>query len=287
MPVKTQRLPDSFKQTIVRTPQRDAVERALRGMRLFTVCEEARCPNRNGCYAQGTATFLVMGPHCSRGCAFCAVSHHAPTALDPDEPRRVADAVAQLGLAYAVITSVTRDDLPDGGAGHFVALIAAIRKQSSGTLIEVLTPDFNGNSEAVDAVIAAKPDVFNHNLETIARLYPRVRPQADYRRSLDLIARVKAAGLTAKSGIMVGLGESLDEVKELLRDLAEAGCQLVTIGQYLAPSPRHIPVARYWTEREFAEATRYGEALPGIRMVLAGPLVRSSYHARQVFAGTP
>jgi len=281
--MKTQRLPDSFKQTLVRTPQRDAVERALRGMGLLTVCEEARCPNRNGCYAQGTATFLVMGPHCSRSCAFCAVSHSAPAALDPGEPQRVAGAVAQLGLCYAVVTSVTRDDLPDGGAGHFVAVINAIRAQSPGTLIEVLTPDFQGDRAAIDAVIAAWPDVFNHNLETVERLYSRVRPQADYRRSLDLLTRVKTAGLVSKSGIMVGLGEELGEVKKLMRDLSAAGCDLVTIGQYLAPSPRHLPVTRFWTGDEFDEIKRYGESLPAIRMVMAGPLVRSSYHARQAF----
>ena len=284
MTIKTQRLPDSFKQTLVRTPQRDAVERALRGMRLFTVCEEARCPNRNGCYARGTATFLVMGPHCSRSCAFCAIAHTAPAPLDPDEPQRVADAVGQLGLRYAVITSVTRDDLPDGGASHFVAVIAAIRSKSPGTLVEVLTPDFNGNCEAVAAVTAARPDVFNHNLETIERLYQQVRPQAGYRRSLNLIAQVTAAGLVAKSGIMVGLGETVDEVKALLQDLAGAGCDLVTIGQYLAPSPRHRPVSRYWTEAEFDQVKGYGESLPGIKAVLAGPLVRSSYQAQQVFA---
>jgi lipoic acid synthetase len=283
MTIKTQRLPDSFKQILVRTPQRDAVERALRGMRLFTVCEEARCPNRNGCYARGTATFLVMGPHCSRSCAFCAIAHTAPVPLDPDEPQRVAAAVSQLGLRYAVITSVTRDDLPDGGAGHFVRTIAAVRAGSPGTLVEVLTPDFQGDRAAVAAVIAASPDVFNHNLETIERLYPRVRPQAGYRRSLDLIAQVKAAGLVAKSGIMVGLGETVDEVASLLRDLAGAGCDLVTVGQYLAPSPRHLPVARFWTEEEYADVKSYGESLAPIKMVLAGPLVRSSYHAQHVF----
>jgi lipoyl synthase len=283
MTIKAQRLPDSFKQTLVRTPQRDAVERALRGMRLFTVCEEARCPNRNGCYARGTATFLVMGPHCSRGCAFCAISHTAPIPLDRDEPQRVADAVSQLGLKYAVITSVTRDDLPDGGAGHFVWTITAVRAVSPGTLVEVLTPDFDGNCEAVDAMIAARPDVFNHNLETIERLYPQVRPQAVYRRSLDLITQVKAAGLVAKSGIMVGLGETIGEVNCLLGDLAAAGCDLVTIGQYLAPSPRHLPVARYWAAEEYGEVKQYGESLTGIRTVLAGPLVRSSDQAQQVF----
>ncbi|MCU0606269.1 MAG: lipoyl synthase [Candidatus Edwardsbacteria bacterium] len=276
-------LPDSFKQRLARSPERGRVAALVRGLALHTVCEEARCPNRNNCYAQGTATFLVLGPACTRRCRFCAVAQGRPAGPDPGEPERVARAVADLGLTHAVITSVTRDDLPDGGAGHFAAAVAAIRSRSPATAVEVLVPDFQGDPAAADRAIAAAPDVFNHNLETVARLYPLARPGADYRRSLGLLARAKAAGLTTKCGLMAGLGETMAEVEAVLRDLSDAGCDLVTIGQYLAPSAAHLPVDRFWTDAEYDGISRYGEALPGIVRVLAGPLVRSSYRARQIY----
>jgi lipoyl synthase len=276
-------LPDSFKQRLVRSPERSKVSALVRSLGLHTVCEEARCPNRNGCYAQGTATFLILGPSCTRACGFCAVAKDAPAAPDPGEPERLARAVDGLGLSYAVVTSVTRDDLPDGGAGHFAAAIGAIRSRSPRTAIEVLVPDFRGAPGSIRTVIDAAPDVFNHNLETVERLYPRIRPQADYRRSLALLAQAKRAGLTTKCGMMAGLGETVDEVKAALGDLSAAGCDLVTIGQYLAPSAAHLPVDRFWSEAEYAEVSGYGERLAGIRKVLAGPLVRSSFQARAVY----
>ncbi|MDI6739117.1 MAG: lipoyl synthase [Candidatus Edwardsbacteria bacterium] len=279
-------LPDSFKQRIVRTPEREKVSALLRSLRLHTVCEEAKCPNRNGCYAQGTATFLVLGRHCTRACRFCAVTQDKPDASDPGEPERVAQAVRGLGLSYAVITSVARDDLPDGGAGHFADVIGAIRTLSPGAIVEVLTPDFQGNPGSIQSVIEAKPDVFNHNLETVERLYPLIRPQADYRRSLALLRQAKDAGLVTKCGLMAGLGETAEEIKTVLRDLSAAGCDLVTIGQYLAPSSAHLPVARFWSETEYAGITQYGESLAGITKVLAGPLVRSSYRAREIHRET-
>ncbi len=277
------RLPGHFKQRIVRSPKVEEVSGTLNRLGLHTVCEEARCPNRNHCYSQGTATFLIMGGSCTRSCSFCAVSKNAPQMLDPDEPRAVARAAADLKLKYAVVTSVTRDDLEDGGAGHFTAVIENLRRLDPPVLVEVLTPDFMGRPESIDAVITAGPDVFNHNLETIARLYPQVRPQADYRRSLALISRVKKSGRTTKSGLMAGLGESLAEIKTAMSHLAEAGCDIVTIGQYLAPSALHHQVARFWEPEEFEECRAYGQDILGLKAVVAGPLVRSSYHAHHTY----
>ena len=277
------RLPGHFKQRVVRSPKVEEVAGTLSRLGLHSVCEEARCPNRNHCYSEGTATFLIMGGSCTRSCGFCAVSKSAPQGLDPEEPRAVARAAAELKLKYAVVTSVTRDDLEDGGAGHFVAGIENIRLLDPPVLIEVLTPDFRGRPESIDAVIAAGPDIFNHNLETIARLYPLVRPQADYKRSLGLITRVKKNGLTTKSGLMAGLGESLAEIKAAMSHLADAGCDIITIGQYLAPSALHYPVARYWEPEEFEECRAYGQDLLGLKAVVAGPLVRSSYYAHQTY----
>jgi len=277
------RLPGHFKQTIVRSPKVDEVAGTLNRLSLNTVCEEARCPNRNNCYSEGTATFLIMGGSCTRSCSFCAVSKTAPQPLDQNEPYSVARAARDLKLKYVVVTSVTRDDLEDGGAGHFVRVINEVRSMNPASLIEVLTPDFQGRPESVDAVIAARPNVFNHNLETIERLYPVVRPQAEYRRSLDLISRVKRHGLVAKSGLMVGLGETVPEIKNVMADLADCGCDIVTIGQYLAPSALHHPVARYWEPGEFEECRDYGQDVLGFKSVVAGPLVRSSYYAHQTY----
>ena len=277
------RLPDHFKQRIARSPKLKEVSETLAKLGLHTVCEEARCPNRNHCYSEGTATFLIMGDCCTRSCSFCAIAKRIPQKLDKNEPSAVADATAGLKLKYVVITSVTRDDLPDGGAGHFVRVIDAVRKRNPGIRMEVLTPDFNGLEDSIDLVIGARPDIFNHNLETIERLYPKVRPQADYKRSLALIDRVKKSGLITKSGLMAGLGETLTEIKQAMADLFRSGCDIITIGQYLAPSELHHPVTRYWEPREFEECRAYGQDLLGLKAVVAGPLVRSSYYAHQTY----
>jgi lipoic acid synthetase len=277
------RLPAMFKQDIVRNPAQAEVSATLARMGLNTVCREARCPNRNQCYSAGTATFLVMGDICTRNCRFCAVAKGRPLPLDLEEPERLAKAVGQLGIRYAVITSVTRDDLKDGGAGHFAGVIEAIRRLSPGTLVEVLTPDFGGDLGSLNTVLEPRPDVFNHNLETVERLYPRVRPQAGYQRSLDLLRRAALTGIPAKSGLMTGLGESMEEVKRAMGHLRESGCSILTVGQYLAPSKEHLPVDRFWSEDEFREVRDFGEKELGFAAVMAGPTVRSSYLAHQTF----
>lgn len=260
------------------------VRTLLEDLRLNTVCRSARCPNATECFGKNRATFLIMGPHCTRRCTFCAVAQEAPVPLDPTEPERVAEAVTRLELRHAVITSVTRDDLADGGAGHFAATITAIRHRHPCT-IEVLTPDFQGQEDAVATVVAAGPDIFNHNIETVPRLYPTVRPEADYARSLALFDRLSrtAPGLLTKSGLMLGLGEADDEVRSVLADLREAGCQILTLGQYLAPTTRHHPVAAYIEPERFAAWKTEAEAL-GFRHVAAAPFVRSSYNAEEVLA---
>jgi lipoic acid synthetase len=266
------------------------VRSLLAQLHLETVCSQARCPNLPECFARGTATFLILGSTCTRSCRFCAIASAPPGPPRPEEPEAVAEACAALALRHVVVTSVTRDDLPDGGAAHFALTIRAIRVRLPGAVIEVLTPDFQGDLAAVDAVLEAGPDIFNHNVETVPRLYPTVRPQADYRRSLAVLAHAKrrlAAGshnLYTKSGLMVGLGEKSEEVSAVLRDLRGAGCDILTIGQYLAPSPEHHPVVRFVEPAEFeaweAEARRLGFAA-----VAAGPFVRSSYQAESVFRG--
>jgi lipoic acid synthetase len=256
----------------------------VRGLRLHTVCEEAACPNVGECWSAGHATVMILGDVCTRACAFCNVRTGLPASLDPGEPERLGAAVAELGLRHVVVTSVDRDDLPDGGAEHFVRSIEAIRRASPETTVEVLTPDFRRKPGAVEAVAAARPDVYNHNVETVPRLYRRVRPGASYRESLQLLARVKevAPAVFTKSGLMLGLGEERAEVLALLDDLRAAGVDFVTIGQYLRPTPRHAPVLRYWTPEEFAEIGR--EALAkGFGMVSSSPMTRSSYHAERDF----
>ena len=259
---------------------------------LHTVCHEARCPNKGECFAAGTATFLVLGDACTRDCGFCAVggSSPAPSAPDGDEPRRVAVAAARLGLSHVVVTSVTRDDLPDGGAAHYAATIRAIRDALPAASVEVLVPDFRGRLAALRTVLGARPDVLSHNLETVPRLYGEVRPGASYRRSLDLLraaAGRKGAGAPAlvKTGLMLGLGETADEVGAVLADCVAAGADLVTAGQYLRPAAGRLPVVRYVHPDEFAALARLGERL-GVR-VIAGPFVRSSYRAAESFAGRP
>ena len=243
---------------------------------LHTVCESARCPNRGECFAEGTATFLILGGTCTRRCAFCAVEKGIPRPPDPDEPRKIAEAVRKLGLRYVVITSVTRDDLPDGGTGQFVEVIKEVMGQGSGA--EVLIPD----NLDLDRLIAARPEVINHNIETVPRLYPKVRPQANYERSLGILSRVKESGIYTKSGFMVGLGETDEEVAYALCDLAQAGCDIVTIGQYLAPSKNHALVARYVAPEEYQRYEVWGKGF-GIRFVAAGPFVRSSYKAEETW----
>jgi lipoic acid synthetase len=256
------------------------LKQLVRGQRLHTVCESARCPNIGECWQSRTATFMILGNTCTRNCTFCAVHSGQPDEYDLDEPRRVGEAVATLGLRYAVITSVTRDDVPDGGALIFAETIRQIRAQVPGCRVEVLIPDFQGDGEALATVLAAQPDVLNHNIETVEHLYPRVRPQADYRRTLELLARAKTLDpvQVTKSGLMVGLGETAEEVEQTLRDLRAAQCDLVTIGQYLRPSTAHLPVEKYYTPEEFAQFAAYGDSL-GFRHVESAPLVRSSYHA--------
>ncbi|MCL5108845.1 MAG: lipoyl synthase [Chloroflexi bacterium] len=272
--------PDWLKVRFSNGPNYQEVKGLLRGMALHTVCEEAHCPNIGECFESRTATFLILGNVCSRGCRFCAVEHGRPSGLDEEEPARVAEAVRQLSLRYVVVTSVTRDDLPDGGAAIFAATIREVRLASPDCGIEVLIPDFGGSREALAAVMAARPDILNHNVETVPGLYRRVRPQADYARSLALLGRAKEmdASVFTKSGVMVGVGETWDQLLALMADLAAVGCDILTIGQYLAPSSRHLPIERYYAPEEFAALKAEGERL-GLRHVEAAPLVRSSYHA--------
>jgi lipoic acid synthetase len=246
--------------------------------RLHTVCEEARCPNIAECWSRRSATFMILGDVCTRSCGFCAVKTGRPLYLDWDEPRRVAEAVAQLNLRHCVITSVNRDELPDGGAQIFAMTIREIRRRLPNCTIEVLIPDFKGNEQALLTVLAARPEILNHNVETIPRLYRRVRPQANYRQSLEVLARAKKHGAVTKSSFMMGLGETLDEAKMLLRDLHESNVDIATIGQYLQPTREHLPVERFVPPQEFAELKAYGMSL-GFHHVESGPLVRSSYHA--------
>lgn len=254
----------------------------MRSAELTTVCEEAACPNIGRCWQRGTATFMIAGAVCTRGCRFCNVATARPLGPpDPDEPRRVAEAAAAMGLRFVVVTAVARDDRPDGGAAHFAATIRALREAVPGVRVEVLIPDFRGNWDALETVIDAAPDVLNHNTESVPRLYRRVRPGARYERTLELLRRSAAAGLRTKSGIMVGLGEELDEVDRVFADLAASGCELVTVGQYLQPSPAHLPVERFYFPAEYPDLARRGRAL-GLAHVEAGPLVRSSFEADRV-----
>jgi lipoyl synthase len=252
---------------------------------LHTVCREAKCPNQGECSARGEATFLILGDTCTRNCSFCAVKHGTPAGVTPDEPQSVAASVNALSLKHAVVTSVTRDDLPDGGASSFAETIRAIRKLSPGTTVEVLIPDFQGSRKALEAVVAAEPDIVNHNLETVPRMYPSVRQGASYPRSVELLKRTRDlnAGIFTKSGIMVGLGETPDEVAQVVRDLVDAGCKALTMGQYLRPTPRHHPVHRFVPPEEFEDIKKKALEL-GMIEVAAGPLVRSSYKAGEVFA---
>ena len=264
-------------------PEVGRLKALLRSHKLNTVCEEASCPNIGECFAGGTATFMIMGRLCTRRCPFCDVAHGRPDALDPQEPENLARAIAAMGLRFVVITSVDRDDLRDGGAAHFVACIERVRAHTPRTSIEVLVPDFRGRLPvALDVLGQALPDVFNHNLETVPRLYRAARPGSDYRHSLELLRqfKVRYPGIPTKSGLMVGLGETNAEIEAVMRDLREAGCDMLTIGQYLQPSRHHLPVERFAAPAEFEEFARVGHAL-GFTNVASGPMVRSSYHAEQ------
>jgi lipoic acid synthetase len=289
-PAPVERKPAWLKVRAPGSPNYLRLRALLREQNLHTVCEEARCPNIGECWEERTATFMILGEVCTRRCGFCAVSHGRPTWEDWGEPDRVAETVARLGLAHVVVTSVNRDDLADGGATIFARTIRAIRRAAPACRVEVLIPDFQGSSAALGTVLEARPDVLNHNLETVPRLYRTVRPGSRYARSLALFARARQhpTDPVTKSGLMLGLGETLAEVEAAMADLRQAGVQLLTLGQYLRPSPRHLPVVRYLTPPEFADLAAAGRAL-GFRHVEAGPLVRSSYHAkRQVeAAGTP
>jgi lipoyl synthase len=275
--------PEWLKKRLPEASSLRSMEALLRQRGLHTVCESALCPNLGECFGKGTATFLIMGDICTRNCGFCGVTSSAPGPLDPDEPARVADAVVGLGLRHVVVTSVTRDDLPDGGAGHYVATIRAIREGAPAATIEVLIPDFGGVPEHVALVLAEAPDVFNHNLETVPRLYPQVRPQAVYERSLAVLKQAAGEGTSVvKTGLMVGLGEASDEVREVLTDARAAGVHMVTIGQYLRPSSCHLPVVEYVHPDTFAEYQEFGEGLH--LQVHSAPFVRSSFHAGESFA---
>jgi lipoic acid synthetase len=257
-----------------------ATKRLMRKLDLHTVCEEAGCPNIYECWADRTATFMILGDRCTRACGFCLVDTRKPLPLDAEEPARVAEAIAHLGLEHAVITSVARDDIDDGGAAGFAATIRAARARTPNTTIEVLIPDCKGDPTSLDALFAARPDVLNHNLETVARLQRAARPSAGYFRSLALLARAKDAGLRTKSGIILGMGENEEELQGAIADLRNVGVDILTLGHYLRPSARHLPVARWWTPDEFADLGAYAESL-GFAHVESGPLVRSSYHAKR------
>jgi lipoic acid synthetase len=272
------RLPPWFKVRIQRGPQYLELKQLVKELRLHTVCEEARCPNIWDCWNRGTATLMILGDVCTRSCGFCAVKTGRPTELDLEEPERVAEAVKTLGLKHAVITSVNRDELSDGGAEIFARTIRRIREQLPNCRVEVLIPDFKGSHEALMTVLAARPDILNHNTETVPRLYSIVRPQAKYPRSLELLKRAKEFGAVTKTGLMLGLGESMDEVRAVMRDLAAIQCDILTLGQYLQPTKEHLPVVRYYHPDEFAQLKTEGLAM-GFGHVESGPLVRSSYHA--------
>ncbi|MBA3268500.1 MAG: lipoyl synthase [Acidimicrobiia bacterium] len=264
-------------------PRYREVRRTMRDLHLHTVCEEAGCPNIFECWAAGTATFMINGTRCTRSCGFCLVDTRHPEPLDDGEADQVAEAVASMALAHAVVTGVARDDLADGGAAAFAGTITAIRRRCPETAVEVLVPDFGGDPASLEVVFAARPDVFNHNLETVARLQRAVRPQASYARSLAVLARAGAAGLHTKSGLIVGMGEEPHEVRGAMADLRDVGVEILTIGQYLRPTAQHLPVARWWRPEEFDELTAWGGEL-GFAHVQASPLTRSSYHAREAAA---
>ena len=274
-----ERLPEFLKRPIIDTDTTRNVRKILKHNCLNTVCENARCPNKNECYTKNTATFLIMGNNCTRNCRYCNISCNRPEPLDPQEPKHIAKAVKDLGLKYAVITSVTRDDLPDGGAQHFANCIYEIRKISPDVKIEILTPDFKNKKEALDIIINAHPDVFNHNIETVRAVFKTARPQGNYDTSLDVLKYIKQnSDIQTKSGMMIGLGETFAQIKETIEDLYSVGCDILTIGQYIQPSKEHLPVAKYYNLDEYEELKKLATSI-GIKNYQIGPLVRSSYNA--------
>jgi lipoyl synthase len=276
-----QRLPKWLKRPAPQAGMRYTAD-VIADLRLETVCDSAKCPNRTECWSRQTATFMILGNVCTRPCGFCSVPRGKTETLELDEPERVAEAALRLGLSYVVITSVTRDDLPDGGAEHFYRCVLAVR-ETTGAKVEVLTPDFLGNRSAISRVVAARPDVFNHNTETVPRLYHRVRRNAEYQRTLSLLAQVKAEApnMPTKSGLMLGLGETTEEILQVCADLRSVGCDMLTLGQYLQPTAEHLPVERYVPPEEFDELGELARKL-GFSMVASGPFVRSSYHAGEM-----
>lgn len=274
----SKRLPPWFKVEATTGPDYLDIKRTMDKLKLHTICEEARCPNRWECWNARTATFLILGDICTRRCHYCSVETGRPSAIDYEEPRRVAEAVQALGLRHAVVTSVNRDELEDGGAAIFTDTIRQTRQLSPDCTIEVLIPDFEGNEAALAMVCAEKPEILNHNIETVRRLFPSLRPQGKYQRSIELLGRAKQLGMRTKSGLILGMGETMDEAREVMRDLRSVGCDIMTIGQYLQPTREHLPVARYYDPSEFALLKEEGMAL-GFTHVESGPLVRSSYHA--------
>lgn len=274
-----ERLPEFLKRPIIDTDTTRNVRKILKHNCLNTVCENARCPNKNECYTKNTATFLIMGNNCTRNCRYCNISCNRPEPLDPQEPKHIAKAVKDLGLKYAVITSVTRDDLTDGGAQHFANCIYEIRKISPDVKIEILTPDFKNKKEALDIIINAHPDVFNHNIETVRAVFKTARPQGNYDTSLAVLKYIKQnSDIQTKSGMMIGLGETFAQVKETIKDLYSVGCDILTIGQYIQPSKEHLPVAKYYSLEEYEELKKLAASI-GIKNYQIGPLVRSSYNA--------
>ncbi len=274
-----QRLPEYLKRPIIDTEKTKKVRHILKNKCLNTVCEGARCPNKNECYSKNTATFLIMGNVCTRNCRYCNIRTEKPAPLNNDEPLHIAEAVKDLGLNYVVITSVTRDDLPDGGAEHFANCIYKIREFNQDIKIEILTPDFRGNNGALDTIIKTRPDVFNHNIETVESLFKTARPQGNYRKSLGILEYIKDhSDIVTKSGLMVGLGEKPNEIEKTLRDLKNAKVDIITIGQYIRPSKEHLPVSKYYTLDEFEELKKLAKQI-GFMNYQIGPLVRSSYKA--------
>lgn len=274
-----ERLPEYLKRPIIDTDKTRTVRKILKANCLNTVCENARCPNKNECYTKHTATFLIMGGGCTRNCKYCNISCQKPEPLDVDEPKHIAKAVKDLGLKYAVITSVTRDDLPDGGAEHFAKCIEEIRKISPDTKIEILTPDFKGNIESLNTIIKAHPDVFNHNIEAVRGIFKTVRPQGNYDVSLSVLKYIKEnSDIKTKSGLIIGLGENFEQIKETFEDLYNVGCDILTVGQYIQPSKEHYPVGKYYKPEEYEELKKLATSV-GIKHSQIGPLVRSSYNA--------
>ena len=276
------RLPDYLKRPIINTETTKTVRNILKNHCLNTVCENARCPNKNECYTKQTATFLIMGNICTRNCRYCNISGGVPEPLNENEPKEVANAIKELGLKYAVITSVTRDDIKDGGAEHFARTIEEIRKISPETKIEILTPDFNGDENSLDIIIKAMPEVFNHNIETTKQIFKKARPKGNYQTSLEVLKYVKDnSNIKTKSGLMVGLGETFDEIEETFKDLKNVGCDILTVGQYIQPSKKHLEVDKYYTLEEFEQIKNLAKKV-GFKHFQIGPLVRSSYMAKDL-----